>query len=242
MELAIPKIAPPKPAGTVTFLFSDIEGSTQLLHRLGDKYAQALEEQRAIMRAAFQQFAGYEIDTAGDGFFVAFSRAQDGVAAAIAAQRQLASHQWPEGEALRVRMALHTGEPVATTTGYVGVDVHRAARLCSAGYGGQILLSETTRQLVTENLPEGVIVRDLGAHRLKDIQNAEHIYQILIPNLPSDFPALKTLDNRPNNIPAHLTPLVGREHEIEAVRQLLLKPEARLVTLTGPGGIGKTSL
>jgi predicted ATPase/class 3 adenylate cyclase/Tfp pilus assembly protein PilF len=242
MAQETPQIASPKPAGTVTFLFSDIEGSTQLLHRLGDKYVQVLEEQRVIMRATFQQFAGYEIDTAGDGFFVAFSRAQDGVAAAIAAQHQLAGHQWPEGEMLRVRMALHTGEPVATATGYVGVDVHRAARLCSAGYGGQILISETTRQLVTDNLPEGVTLRDLGAHRLKDLLNAEHIYQITIPNLPSDFPGLKTLSSRPNNLPAHLTPLVGREHEIEAVRQLLLKPEARLITLTGPGGIGKTSL
>ncbi|MGH7600481.1 MAG: ATP-binding protein, partial [bacterium] len=236
------KTAPRKPAGTVTLLFSDVEGSTQLLHRLGDQYAQALEEQRVIMRAAFQQFEGYEIDTAGDGFFVAFSRAQDGVAAAIEAQRQLAIHQWPEGETLRVRMALHTGEPIATATGYVGVDVHRAARLCSAGHGGQILLSETTRQLVTDNLPEGVTLRDLGAHRLKDLQNAEHICQILVPNLPSDFPALKTLNSRPNNLPAQITPLVGREHVIEAVRQLLLKPQARLVTLTGPGGIGKTSL
>src|SRR5574342_16198 len=118
MEQEIKNTAPQKPAGTVTFLFSDIEGSTQLLHRIGDQYAQALEEQRVIMRAAFQQFEGYEIDTAGDGFFVAFSRAQDGVAAAIVAQRELVMHQWPEGEILRVRMALHTGEPIATATGY----------------------------------------------------------------------------------------------------------------------------
>ncbi|MGH7451195.1 MAG: ATP-binding protein, partial [bacterium] len=242
MEQETLNVASRKPAGTVTFLFSDIEGSTQLLHRIGEQYAQALEEQRVIIRAAFQQFAGYEIDTAGDGFFVAFSRAQDGVAAAIAAQRQLAVHQWPEGETLRVRMALHTGEPIATATGYVGVDVHRAARLCSAGYGGQILISETTRQLVADNLPEGVTLRDLGEHRLKDLQQAEHIYQIIVPDLPSDFPSLKTLNSRPNNLPGHMTPLVGREHEIEALRQLLLKAEVRLVTLTGPGGIGKTSL
>jgi len=234
---------PPKaPNGTVTFLFSDIEGSTQLLHRLGDKYAQALEEQRVIMRAAFQQFEGYEIDTAGDGFFVAFSRAQDGTSAAIAAQRQLAMHQWPEGETLRVRMALHTGEPLATAAGYVGVDVHHAARLCSAGYGGQILVSETTRQLVAAHLPADVTLRDLGEHRLKDMQQAEHIYQIIVPDLQSDFPSLKTLNSRPNNLPAQITPLIGREHEIEALKQLLLKAEVRLVTMTGPGGIGKTSL
>jgi class 3 adenylate cyclase len=236
------KIASRKPTGTVTFLFSDVEGSTQLLHRIGDKYAQALEEQRAIMRTAFQQFEGYEVDTAGDAFFVAFNRAQGGVSAAIAAQRQLAIHQWPEGEVLVVRMALHTGEPIVTATGYVGVDVHRAARLCSAGHGGQILLSETARQLVAENLPEGVTLRDLGAHRLKDLQNAEHIYQIIVPDLPGDFPSLKTLDSRPNNLPAQITPLIDREREIEALRQLLLKAEVRLVTLTGPGGIGKTSL
>lgn len=242
MEQAIKNIASQKPAGTVTFLFSDIEGSTQLLHRIGEKYAQALEEQRVIMRAAFQQFGGYEIDTAGDGFFVAFSRAQDGVLAAMAAQRQLAAHQWPESETLAVRMALHTGEPMATTTGYVGVDVHRAARLCAAGYGGQILLSETTRQLVATNLPADVTLRDLGVHRLKDMQQGEHIYQVIVPDLPSDFPAIKTLAGKPNNLPAQLTPLVGREHEIEAIMQLLLKSEVRLVTLTGPGGIGKTSL
>ncbi|MCI0696514.1 tetratricopeptide repeat protein [candidate division KSB1 bacterium] len=230
------------PSGTVTFLFSDIEGSTQLLHRLGDKYPQALEEQRAIMRAAFQQFQGYEIDTAGDGFFVAFSRAQDGVAAAIAAQRRLAAHHWPEDETLRVRMALHTGEPTATATGYVGIDVHRAARLCSAGHGGQILISETTRQLVAGNLPDGVSWRDLGEHRLKDLQQAEHIYQIIAADLQADFPSLKTLSSRPNNLPAPTTQLIGRENESEALRQLLLNAEARLVTLTGPGGIGKTSL
>jgi len=170
LEQEIKNITSTKPSGTVTFLFSDIEGSTQLLHRIDDKYAQALEEQREIMRAAFQQFAGYEIDTAGDGFFVAFGRAQDGVAAAIMAQRQLAMHRWPEGETLAVGMALHTGELLATATGYVGVDVHRAARLCSTGHGGQILISETTRQLVTDNLPEGVTLRDLGKLRLKELQ------------------------------------------------------------------------
>jgi len=242
MEQETKTIATSKPAGTVTFLFSDIEGSTQLLHRLGEKYAQAMEEQRVIMCAAFQQFAGYEIDTAGDGFFVSFSRAQDGVFAAIMAQRQMAVHQWPEGETLRVRMALHTGEPVATATGYVGVDVHRAARLCAAGYGGQILISETTRQLVAANLPVDATMRDLGAHRLKDMQQAEHIYQILVPDLQSDFPSLKTLESKPNNLPAQITPLIGREPQIESIRQLLLKAEVRLVTLTGPGGIGKTSL
>jgi predicted ATPase/class 3 adenylate cyclase/Tfp pilus assembly protein PilF len=242
MEQETNKIASTKPGGTVTFLFSDIEGSTQLLHRIGDKYAQALEEQRAIMRAAFQQFEGYEIDTAGDGFFVAFSRAQDGVSAAIAAQRQFAVHRWPEGETLAVRMALHTGEPIVTSTGYVGVDVHRAARLCSAGHGGQILLSETTRQLVTANLPEGVTLRELGEHRLKDLQQTERLYQVIAPDLQSNFPSLKTIGGRPNNLPAQITPLVGREHEIEALRQLFLKAEVRLVTLTGPGGIGKTSL
>jgi len=242
MEQETKTIATSKPSGTVTFLFSDIEGSTQLLHRIGEKYAQALEEQRAIMRAAFQQFEGYEIDTAGDGFFVAFSRAQDGVFAAIQAQRQLAVHEWPEGETLRVRVALHTGEPLATATGYVGVDVHHAARLCAAGYGGQMLISETTRQLVAGNLPADVTLRDLGEHRLKDMQQAEHIYGIVVPDLPSHFPSLKTLQSKPNNLPAQITPLVGREHEIEAVRQLLLKAEVRLVTLTGPGGIGKTSL
>ncbi len=235
-------ITPRKPVGTVTFLFSDIEGSTVLLQQIGDKYAQALEEQRALMRAAFRQFQGFEIDTAGDAFFVAFGRAQEGVAAAIEAQLRFARHPWPAGETLRVRMALHTGEPVVTATGYVGMDVHRAARLCSAGHGGQILISETTRQLVADNLPAGVNLLDLGEHRLKDLQHAEHIYQIIAPDLQADFPSLKTLNSWPNNLPAQITPLIGREHEFEALRQLLLKAEVRLVTLTGPGGIGKTSL
>jgi len=229
-------------AGTLTFLFTDIEGSTRLLQELGDGYADLLREQRRLLRAAFQGWGGREIDAAGDAFFVAFNRARDAVAAAAAAQESLAQHPWPGGRAVRVRMGLHTGEPTFSDGSYVGIDVHRAARICSSGHGGQILLSKTTADLIQQSLSEGVGLRDLGLHRLKDLQQPEHLFQLIIPGLPAEFPPLKTRTETPNNLPAPSDELIGREVEVGAVRQLLLGERARAVTLTGPGGTGKTRL
>ena len=232
---------PSLPTGTVTFLFTDIEGSTTLLQRLGDRqYAEILEEHRRLLRAAFEEKRGQEVDTQGDAFLVAFSRARDAVGAAVSAQRALAHHAWPEGASLRVRMGMHTGEPVSGAGGYVGLDVHRAARICSAGHGGQILLSNAVEVLTAPDLPSGTTLRDLGTHRLKDLQQPEHLFQVVHPDLPTDFPPLKSSDVLRNNLPRQLTSFVGRENEIAEVKQLL--STAYLVTLIGTGGVGKTRL
>jgi predicted ATPase/class 3 adenylate cyclase/DNA-binding CsgD family transcriptional regulator len=233
---------PNLPTGTITLLFTDIEGSTRLLQQLGGSYASVLAESRHLLRAAFLAYHGHEVDTQGDAFLVAFARATDAVAAAVAAQRAFFTQAWPEGVTVRVRMGLHTGEPSVTTDGYVGLDVHRAARIMSSGHGGQVLLSQTTRDLVGHALPEGVSLLDVGAHRLKDLQHPSHLFQLLIAGLPADFPPLKTLDTRPNNLPTQPTPFIGRAQEVAAVTALLRREDVRLVTLTGPGGTGKTRL
>ncbi len=230
------------PTGTITLLFTDIEGSTRLLQHLGERYAAVLGEHHALLRAAFQAHGGYEVGTEGDAFFVVFPRAREAVEAVVAAQRALAAHSWPEGRAVRVRMGLHTGEPVVAGGSYVGLDVHRAARLCAAGHGGQVLLSEATRALVAHDLPAGVMLRDLGEHQLKDLPRAERICQLVIPDLPADFPALRSQDARPTNLPEQPTPLIGRERDSEVLRDLLGRADVRLVTLTGSGGTGKTRL
>jgi predicted ATPase/class 3 adenylate cyclase/DNA-binding CsgD family transcriptional regulator len=230
------------PTGTVTLLFTDIEGSTRLLQQLGDRYATLLEACRSLLRTAFLTFDGHELDTQGDSFFVAFPRASDAVAAAVTAQRALVNHPWPEEVVVRVRMGLHTGEPSLTSEGYAGLDVHYAARLMSAGHGGQVLLSQTTRDLVEYALPAGVHLQDLGAHRLKDLQQPSHLFQLVIAGLPAEFPPLKTLDTHPHNLPIQPTHFIGREQEVRTVCELLRRPEVRLLTLTGPGGIGKTRL
>jgi predicted ATPase/class 3 adenylate cyclase len=235
-------MAPALPSGTVTFLFTDIEGSTKLLQHLGDTYATILGEHQALVRQAFAEHGGVEIDTAGDGFFVAFPTAPAAVAAAAAATRALAAHSWPQGVALLVRMGLHTGSPQLVGDRYVGLDVHRAARIAAAGHGGQILLSEATRGLAEHALPAGAALRDLGAHRLKDLQHAEHLYQLVLPDQPSDFPPLRSLDAHPHNLPVQPTPLLGREEVLAAVCARLQREEVRLVTVTGPAGIGKTRL
>jgi class 3 adenylate cyclase len=183
--------------GTVTFVFTDIEGSTELLKQLGDGYAAALGEHRRLIRDAFGERGGQEVDTQGDAFFYCFERARDAVAAAVAAQRALAEHAWPAGTALRVRMSLHTGEPVVGEEGYVGIDVHRAARICAAGHGGQVLLSATTAALVSGALPDGVSKRDLGAVHLKDIDEPEQVTQLVIDGLPASFPPLRAEQEEP---------------------------------------------
>ncbi|HEY7003365.1 MAG TPA: adenylate/guanylate cyclase domain-containing protein [Gaiellaceae bacterium] len=186
------------PTGTVTFLFTDIEGSTLLLRRLGEQYATVLEEHQRILRAAFEEAGGHEIDTQGDAFFVAFRRAKDAVVAALLAQSRLAAHEWPAGEKVRVRMGLHTAEPIVGDERYVGLGVHRTARICAAGHGGQVLLSGTTRELVADDLPDGASLHDLGHHRLKDIERPEHIFQLVGDGLPDSFPELKTVEAQPD--------------------------------------------
>jgi len=188
---------PELPSGTVTFLFTDIEGSTRLLKQLGARYGQALGDHQAILREAFALHGGREIDTQGDSFFVAFGTAKDAAAAAVTGQRALAEHAWPDGAEFRVRMGIHTGEPTVGGERYVGLGVHRAARICAAGHGGQVLLSQTTRELLRDEPVPEVSARDLGAHRLKDLDDPEHIYQLAARGLAETFPPLKTDDRAP---------------------------------------------
>ena len=234
------------PAGTITMLFSDIEGSTALLRRLGDRYADALSAQRSLLRAAFADCGGQEMGTEGDSFFVVFGSAIDAVRCCAAAQRALCSHDWPGGIPVRVRMGLHSGEPVRHEDGYVGLDVHRAARIAAVAHGGQVVLSEATRQLAGSRLPAGASLRDLGLHRLKDIEAPEHIYQLVAAGLPERFPPLKsTLAEAAARPAAGAAPIVGRVAE----RKALLATYARVVAgcpqvllITGAAGIGKTRL
>ena len=229
------------PSGTVTLLFSDIEGSTALLGRLGDSYAEALSAQRTLLRAAFLAARGQELGTEGDSFFVVFESAGDAVRSCVAGQRALAGHDWPGGAAVRVRMGLHSGEPARHEDGYIGLDVHRAARIAAAAHGGQVVLSDTTRQLVQSRLPADVTLRDLGWHRLKDIEAPEHIYQLVAADLDERFPPLRSLGAR-TSLPLALTPLVGRDDDLSRLRTEIQQPGVRLVTLTGTGGVGKTRL
>lgn len=232
--------SPALPTGTVTFLFTDVEGSTQLLQQLQDDYARVLEQHHRILLDAIAAHNGQVVDTQGDSLFAAFPRALDAVNAAYAAQRALVKHDWGEGVAIRVRMGLHTGEPSIAGDHYVGIDVHRAARISAAGHGGQVLLSETTHALVKNDLPEGVTLRDLGEHRLKDLRTPKHLYQLVASGLPADFPPLRSLDARPNNLPIQITSFVGREKEIRELKELV--SSRHLVTLAGSGGSGKTRL
>jgi predicted ATPase/class 3 adenylate cyclase len=226
------------PSGTVTLLFSDIEGSTLLLRRLGDGYAELLARHRELLRDAFEQHGGYVLDTEGDAFFVAFESATEAAAAAAHAQRALAGHDWPDGAEIRVRIGLHTGELRPLDGNYVGLDVHEAARVMAAAHGGQVVFTEPTRAL----LDESVALRELGEHTLRDLPGEHRLYQLEIDGLPSEFPPLNTEARRSTNLPALQTAFVGRERELAEAGALLSLDEVRLLTLIGPGGAGKTRL
>jgi class 3 adenylate cyclase len=231
---------PPLPSGTLTLLFSDIEGSTRLLSQLGVHYGEALSVQRSIMREELSRYAGREIGTEGDSFFVVFTSASAAVEAALAAQRRLASYGWPDDAAVRVRMGLHVGEPTRLEDDYVGMDVHRAARIASAAHGGQIVVSAATAQRILDRSP-GVQLKDLGWHRLKDIPEPEHILQLVADGLQQEFPPLRSLGT-PTNLPPFSTPIIGRDSELAELAKQFTTAGVRLVTLTGPGGSGKTRL
>lgn len=229
------------PSGTVTLLFSDMEGSTALLTRLGPAYVDVLDEQRRVQRAAWRAHDGVELGTEGDSFYVVFATATAAVGAAVRAQRDLASASWPGGERVQVRIGLHSGSPVVHDGAYVGLDVHRAARIAAAAHGGQILVSAATADLAGDDLPEGARLRHLGAHRLKDIAKPERLWQVQVDGLRADFPPPRAL-GRSSSLPRPATPLLGRDEEVARISGLLRSPDVRLVTLTGPGGSGKSRL
>ena len=228
---------------TFTFLFTDIEGSTALLGRLGeDAYAQVLAGHDALIRSALAANDGSEVDTQGDAFFAVFSSPRACVAAVLQMQQALQGHVWPGGEQVRVRMGIHCGEAAKTATGLVGLEVHRAARVAAVAYGGQVLVSEAAAVLVRDGLPPGASLADLGSHRLKDLGRPERIFQLQAAGMQAEFPPLRSLGNPAlaNNLPVQLSAFIGRDREVAEVRALV--ESARLVTLTGAGGCGKTRL
>jgi predicted ATPase/class 3 adenylate cyclase len=222
--------------GMLTLLFTDIQGSTRMLDRLGERYPDLLAEHHRVMREAIAGAGGREVDTAGDSFFAVFARAGDAVLCAQRAQRALAECEWPAGEVVRVRMGIHTGAPEIHGGDFVGLDVHRAARVMAVAYGGQVLVTEETRGA----LGARVELRDLGYHRLKDLPAPEHLFQLVAPGLESEFPLLRSLNR--SNLPTPATGLIDRREEVARAIGLLTGPEVRLVTLLGPGGAGKTRL
>ena len=236
----MPRARGKPPVGTVTFLFTDIEGSTRLVNELGSAWAGVVRVHHAIVRDAIRRHGGRERGTEGDSFFVAFANAAAALSAAAEIQRGINAETWPSGRNLRVRIGLHTGEGRLSADDYVGLDVHRAARIAAAGHGGQVLISDATRALIERNLPERVSVRDLGEYRLKDLPEAEHLYQLVFEDLPSDFPPLRTVGRMGGELPGSLTSFIGREKELQDIRRLLAG--SRLLTLVGPGGTGKTRL
>ena len=251
------------PHGTVTFLFTDIEGSTRLLHALGEQYAHVLSEHRRLLRNAFEENLGREIDTQGDSFFVAFGDPRNAVGAAIASQRALADHSWPDGAAVLVRMGIHTGEPLLAGDHYVGLDVHRGARIAAAAHGAQILVSDRTRELLVDGFDSGATLRELGAHRLKDIPEPERLFQVVVEGLPSSFPPPRVQESAPAaaGLPDYSLPpadvpcpykgllrferedtdlFFGREELVENLVSRL--DDSPFLAVVGPSGSGKSSL
>ena len=223
----------------MTFLFTDIEGSTRLLQQLGEDYRSLIDDHSRLLREAFGE--GYVSGTEGDAFFVVFASAPAAVRAAAGAQRALHAQAWPADADVKVRMGLHTGEGALAADGeYASIDVNRAARISAAAHGGEVLVSDATRRLVEPSLAEGLELRDLGEHHLKDLDRPERLHRLRIEGLPDDFGPPRTLDARRGNLPADLSPFIGREEVLDDVRRLCA--EHRLVTLTGPGGSGKTRL
>ncbi|MHB8512049.1 MAG: ATP-binding protein [Actinomycetota bacterium] len=229
------------PSGTVTFLFTDIEGSTRLLERVGDDvYASLLEEHRVVLRDVFDVHDGVEVSTEGDAFFVAFLRAADAVRAAVAGQRALQSRAWADDASVRVRMGIHTGDVLLNDGDYVGATVHRAHRVSALAHGGQILVSGATATVAGEGFDDGTVLRDLGQYQLKDLAEPERIHQVYADGLESEFPPLRSLEQIPNNLPQHLKSFIPRDEEAGDVIKRL--QSNRLVTITGSGGSGKTRL
>lgn len=230
------------PSGTVAFLFTDIEGSTRRWQQSPREMAAAVARHDALLRDAIGNEGGTVFKTVGDAFCAVFSTISPALNAALSAQRALSAEEWGNVGPLRARMAVHVGEAEERDNDYFGAAVNRVARLLSAGHGGQILLSHSATELVRDSLPTVTQLRDMGQHRLKDLTRPEHIFQVVVPDLPADFPPITTLDNRPNNLPPQLTTLIGREHEVPEIHDRLINGTVRLLTLTGPGGVGKTRL
>src|SRR5579871_2528400 len=228
------------PSGTVTFLFTDIEGSTRMLESHPQAMGGAMSRHHDLLRDAVEANNGVVFETLGDGVYASFARASDAVRAAIAGQHAIRAEDWGEVGAIRVRMGLHTGDVQVRGEHYFGATLFRCARLMAIGYGGQMLLSRATRDLVQEALPSNASIRALGTHRLKDLAEPTEVFQLIHAELPSEFPALKSLDALANNLPMQTTRFIGREREVAAVRELV--SSQRLVTLSGTGGAGKTRL
>ena len=228
------------PTGTVTFLMTDIEGSTRLLADLGTDYARLLGDHHALVRGELARHAGIEVSTEGDSFFCVFPSPVDAVTAAVAVQCGLLAHAWPGGRQVRVRMGMHTGEGVHGGDGYVGMDVHRVARVTAAGHGGQILLTSATEALLAEHWPAGMSAMRLGVYRLKDVPAPETLFQLMAEKLPTRFPPLRSLEAPAYDLPVPPAPIFGRDEDTARITELL--GDHRLVTLIGPGGVGKTRL
>jgi predicted ATPase/class 3 adenylate cyclase len=235
-------VHPKPPPRTLTFLFTDLEGSTRRWEQFPNAMKRALERHDAILRAAVAGSDGRVVKTTGDGMMAIFGSAAGGVNACLTAQRGLVDEPWGETGALRVRMGLHSGEAQTREGDYFGPTVNRTARIMAVGHGGQVLLSAATAALVLDQLPEGATLLDLGTHRLKDLGRPEHVFQVVHPGLARDFPPLATLDRRPNNLPTQASTFIGRDAELGEIRERLQDEAVRLFTLTGPGGTGKTRL